>query len=532
MSLPPTTTNQPPAFTSANECHAWLKTVPLTNAVQAQALLLRQVGLLNRYTLPARERLAILEMLERPVAHAQAEAARKFSGRPLPLAPPEQAAFDSCQALWQAMVAGYLRCLESCRGDKAVLRSKAAEVIVEALKYLGSSQADAYGGGREPGGDFWRLAHELYASAEQLGVADQTIADSKASPRGAYGAIVLFHAASPYELNPRQLGWARRWARRWAGKLKVSAAPPAAERTVPLCVDLASDQPVGYRPGAGKGIRWLDTSELRRSLKKRLTLLDQGRNPAELQLGDDCSQPACGQLLNQVYNRWCKGGTAGQQQQRFGEGPCVLVSGIEAMHYYVSGRKPFRPPSLGGADLLLREREEIATFGRIATRHNHEFGEEHGFQLEEWNVLSDWGEANEAASGLHLVRPLKQASGRIGAGHLVAVRPPNASELMLGCVRWTVIDGEERLHVGIQVYPGRPEAMALRGTGLAAVKEKYCQAFLLPAVPALSEPATAVIPVGWFKADRALEVFTDQSRQIRLTQLVERGIDFDRVAYQ
>ena len=46
--LPPTGTEQPPAFTTAIACQDWLGTVPMANAVQAQSMLLRQLSLKPR----------------------------------------------------------------------------------------------------------------------------------------------------------------------------------------------------------------------------------------------------------------------------------------------------------------------------------------------------------------------------------------------------------------------------------------------------------------------------------------------------
>lgn len=74
--LPPTGTEQPPAFTTAAACQDWLATVPLANAVQAQSMLLRQFGLMRRYTLPHGERFAILEALRAPLADVQDDAAK------------------------------------------------------------------------------------------------------------------------------------------------------------------------------------------------------------------------------------------------------------------------------------------------------------------------------------------------------------------------------------------------------------------------------------------------------------------------
>jgi hypothetical protein len=535
IELPATSTDHPPAFTSAEQCRAWLDNSPLADATQAQASLLGQLGLLNRYSLPAAERLGILEILEQPVASAQTESQRKFAGRPLPLAVTEQAVYDACQALWLGMITGYRHCLDASLDDDGTLRPKTGLILLRALKNLAAAQTDAYRGGHPPGADSWQLAHALYAAAEAQGVADQAVEEQPGNtkPQAVYGEMLLLHAASPYELTQRQLTWASRWAQRWAGKLKISATPPAtSERAVPLCVDLASDRPAGYQPGTGAGLRWLDTTELRRSLSSRLSLLERGESPAKLQLGQDCQQPACGQLLKQVYRRWCKGGISRRHERHAASGSCSLICGIEAIHYYLCGRKPFRPPGHVDTDQLNREREEIATFGRITTRRDENFSQQHGFQVEKWEFLADWNAVNESATGLHVVRPSKQMDGRIGAGQLVAVQPADARGLMLGSVRWSMMDGEDHIHAGVMIFPGQPEAVALRSTGLAAVNEKYRQAFLLPAVPALGEAATAILPAGWFKRDRILEVFTDRSWQIRLTELADRGVDFDRVAFE
>jgi len=110
--LPSTGTEQPPAFTTAAHCRDWLKTVPLANAMQAQAIFLRQLTLLARFTLPITERFAVLETLRGPIRQAQDAMAKKFVGRPLPFSPSEQAALDSTLAIWQSLLTNYLHCFE------------------------------------------------------------------------------------------------------------------------------------------------------------------------------------------------------------------------------------------------------------------------------------------------------------------------------------------------------------------------------------------------------------------------------------
>ncbi|MRR10337.1 hypothetical protein EG831_09755 [bacterium] len=92
-------------------------------------------------------------------------------------------------------------------------------------------------------------------------------------------------------------------------------------------------------------------------------------------------------------------------------------------------------------------------------------------------------------------------------------------------------EGTDRLSAGIAIIPGQPESVALRGTGVSAIREPYHQGLLLPALPALNSPASVILPSGWFRRERVLEVFTDRARQIRLTQLLDRGSDYERATF-
>jgi hypothetical protein len=60
--------------------------------------------------------------------------------------------------------------------------------------------------------------------------------------------------------------------------------------------------------------------------------------------------------------------------------------------------------------------------------------------------------------------------------------------------------------------------------------EKFVQALLLPAIPALQSPATLILPAGWYRPKRTVEVFSDKAEQILLTGVVDRGPDFERLS--
>ncbi|MBU0751755.1 MAG: hypothetical protein KJ787_04270 [Gammaproteobacteria bacterium] len=540
FNLPETSTAQPPAFTTAAGCRTWLAEQPVTNAVQMQAILLRQLNQLNRYALPATERLAIMELLREPVHASQDENSRRFAGKPLPLGPTEQAAYDTCQSIWNALATGYQHCLAACIDDEAGMKPQWPLVAQRTLAALVSVLFDTYRGGRQPPAGYWKSLHRTYAAAENAGVARQEVADNVrlgknlAAPLATWIEGLLLHAASPYQLPPKQIGWAARWARRWAGKLSVSETPPTlSARTIPLCVDLDADAPAGYRPIFVPGTRFVDTSGMRDSLKKRVVRLERGDSPRDLQLGDDCTQPLCQELLIQMYYRWCKGGAIRKHERRAADGNCVIIGGIEAIHYYVSGRKAFQQPGGSLSDTQIRrQRDEIATFGRVMeTPQADDYSQQHGFQVEQWEVMEEWRMLDQSATGVRIQRPLASAGSRFGGGQLVAVRPKDVRSLLLGTLRWAMIDGKDALQAGVQIIAGQPQPVAVRGTGLSAVREKYSPGFLLPAVAALHEPESIVFPVGWFKRERVLEIYSGKSTQLRLTGLIERGNDFERATY-
>jgi len=513
------------AFTSPSDCRAWLAGVPLTDCQQAQALLARQLILLGRTALPPGERLDILELLREAILFAQSTCARRFAGKPRPLEGAEQSAYAASLALWQALEANYLHCLQ----EADQLPGRAALVAQRALTVKCWALLDDCRAGFLPPASYWRRLHQIYRTAEALQVTLQTIADGlknsgSTNVAAAYIEPLLIAAAHPFELSPRQLDLVAQWAQRWSGKVAILAAAPAEIKTPLLIVDLAGEQPAAFKPAPGDDalLRWLDPSELRKSLKMRLAALARGDAPEILQLGKDCVQPACEALLKEVYQLWCKGGLSPPKGTR-GITPCQLVGGMEAIHYHLSG-EVFRQPEFA-ARLSKREHDEIATFGGIAARRREEPGQK--YALEAWQLVE------ESITAMRLVRPLSQPGVRLVSGHLVAVRTNGAQGFLLGVVRSIMVEtDQESIIAFVRILPGKPMAVALRGTGVIAANEMFRRGFRLPAVLQLNEPASVLMPTGFFRPGRIIETYSDHSRTIRLSHLMERGADFERADFE
>ena len=86
--------------------------------------------------------------------------------------------------------------------------------------------------------------------------------------------------------------------------------------------------------------------------------------------------------------------------------------------------------------------------------------------------------------------------------------------------------------MGIVLLPGIPASASVRVAHSNEAEPRTEPAFLLPGVPALKEPASLVIPPGFYRPDALLELFTmDGPVTIRLTGLLEKGADFERMQF-
>jgi len=532
MKLPELSENASPEFTDAASCKAWLEHVPLANVAAAQTQIANQLEEFNRFPAAASQRLAVMEALREAVNFVQIEQARRFANRALPMSDTEAAAFASTIGLWDEMGAGYRRCLDGALNRDAAMGAQAAVICQRLLFYIGLRMFHHYRAYREVPRADWRALHETYAAAEKLEVAEDAVKDflnrdiQDSSPRVAYARAVLMGVCGPNELGQRQLTFVAYLLERWASKLEVEQKPvDEGEGVPPLVADLESDACPERGGEQARDPRYLDTRKLAKSLRNRVALLRKGESPAKLALGEDCVQPACEQLLVYLYRQWCQPKSARGAERRTAPAAAEACMEISAIHHYISGR-PFRAPSEQTTELTQKQREEIATFGRVSTREEEDYSGQRGFQIEQWEI------EDQSAQGLRMVRKAAQAGKRIAHGQLIGVRPADGKQFMLAQARWLMAAENGDVHAGVKLLPGLPSPLAVRPTGLNVQQESWVPALGLSAVPALNSQASLVLPAGYFKPKRVIEVYADTSSKVRLTQLIERGADFERVAYE
>jgi hypothetical protein len=517
-------------FTDSTGCKAWVRSLPLTNVVQAQFDLLDQLRRLGEATATPVERFKMLELMREPAVFVQNELAKKFSNKPLPLAEVERRSFHSVIELWLVMGAGYRICVEACINpgpEEKEIQKHAAAACHRSIACTANAMADHLRANYQFPDTYWTELHSAFRQAEQLGVTEEKVTDLTSRERrersctGTYVAPILLVLANPHEAFQRHIGMVMRWLESWADKTVVCKAAPESPVKPPLLIDLASTKGAyrGAEPGADP--RWIDIDALSHTMKKRVHYLRKGEPPAKL-LGEDCVQPVCEALLVMLYKHWCDGREARAHPRRSVAAQAQACSGFEAMHYYLSG-SVFKQPD-DKKEIARHHRDEIATFGQVGKRDEEMHSLIHGYIVENWNI------ENETVAGLRLVRPASSPGARLSPMQLIAVRPKDSKSFMLAIVRWVVMVGDD-LTAGVRLLPGAPEPIGVRPTGINARNEKFQQAFAMPSVPALQATATVVLPPAWFKRDKILEIHTTEVVKIKLVDSLERGFDCERVTF-
>ena len=527
--LPDYSSEVQPAFTDRAACAAWLAELPLVNVAPAQLRLLEQLHALNRHVLAPEERLQILEAMRESVCFVQSEQIKKLASKPLPLTSVENGVFRSVDALWQELLLGYKRCLVATTEGK--LKQQIATLGARGLDCVASNMFDHCSVHRDFPAAYWLDLHQFYLAAEAAGESVTAVADA-ARPGDAccaeiYVRALLFALADTGEQSQRQRTQIQRWLGNWAQHVPVRRTPPAEAGLPPLLIDYAT--PSGaFRETAAKGRStraYLDLGELARILKKHVVLLRKGETPASLGLGEDCAMPGVEQLLVLLFRLWCEGKNARTQTRRSVNAGAKVCGTMVNMHFHVSGNKTFRQPG-HATQLSRRERDEIATFGHTSTRLEDARVEAGSYATEDW-LLEE-----ESLSGLRILRPAATTGARYLQMQLLAVKPADAKQFLVGMVRWLKTDEENNLHVGMRVFPGMPQAVAIRATGINATKEQFVPALYCPAFAALSVPASLIVPPGWYRPKRVLEVYRQSSELLMLSALLDRGVDFERVAIE
>ncbi|MFA6121392.1 MAG: hypothetical protein WCT35_03635 [Sideroxydans sp.] len=534
LSLEPTDDLARPAFKDAASCTQWLSQLQLTNLNLAHGTLRKQLDELNRCPIKGSDRLQTLEALRETIAVVQNDFAKKLVGKRLPLAEDELSLILALSSLWQSMLNGYLRCLQSAEmGDKA-LAAHTALLRQRCLRYSSLQIGDFLRAGYEPEGKTWQQLHALYAHIESLGLQNEAVRDERYAAghpttcRALYSKTLLMHRARLLGLSRSHWHIAERWLNVWSDAITIEPRCSISKADAPpLGVDLAGTQGLqSVRPErAAVSMRYLAMVPLSKLIRVKTILLQQGQTPQQVDLGSELSSQEGISLLNQLHACWCEARPDSMADTARDAHITHLCIGLEQIYAQLA-RKPFKPVK-DTAKSNQDVQHQIETFGRVLDETGQHTYKELGFVPEEWLV-----EEESLIRGRFLRKAL--VGERLANQQLVSVFAPNDTAHKLGVTTLVNVTRTGQLYIGLHFLPGHPQAVIVRGNADGELLHSgSAPALLLPAMERLSIPASLVLPREWFKAGRSLEmVLPDTGKQnVTLGFSVEKGSDFERVSF-
>lgn len=512
---------------------AYLARLPLANPVAAEQQLLQFLDALLNDPPPPDTLLALLEQARVPLCFVEEEMARRYHNKPLPLGEDERVSFELVLSAWEKMRQAYERCAAMAEpmAKDPQFKGLLAAVLHRCLYYSGMKILEHFRARRELPPGIWRDFHRFFSQAEHWGVSETPIEDALESNlqathcTAAYVTLLLIDVASPYSNSVRNLNLIRRWAGSWAPLVSVRMLDDELE-VPPYIVEASKDLPLhgtNTSDPLGADARGLDTSRLGLQISHMLSQLRQRMTPSQLGLGEETSSNVIS-LLEHLSRPWTQAASPRRFRRFASQGTAQVAIGFEAMHFYVS-QKEFVQQDAANA-YSRDEFNKLFTFRDSANPSAApSLRADLDFPLDQWSVI------NHSANGFRLSR--SAAGQKITHSSLLAICPHDGEQFLLAQASWLMEESDGGLLLGIALLPGLPQGIGVRSRETSQGQhERFVRAFLLPAVSAIDEDGSLVLPKGLYQASKILDLQQEaRSTQVRLKHILQRGADFDRVSY-
>ncbi len=513
-------------FFDSESGRRWAKTIPLMPVAQAFESVQGQLRAMGAAELPPRERATLSEVLREPVAHLHTEFARRFAGKPQPASEREREAFERALALWQGLWDQYSACLKPLLEGDADLQGVKAKLLQRGI-FVGKQMILVHGLARRlPPPGLWQELHAYYRLAEMLECAVQAVSDDLTpnavgiSCYSTYSHALLLALADPCAMTVRQIEIVDRWLDQWARKIFPYAEQRESEGPVMMMdLDVGSGASlVHVAPTAGgASLRFGYPGKLATSVRGRLKRLAAGASPAELQLGHDLSVEQSIALLSYLDQRWY------QFPRRHPDARAATIElcagGLPAAFFRIGGRTFDRQDPLGR--LTYQGSQHLATLGALTDYDRFREEAERNYRWERWTGDYEWSEASLVRQG--------NAHHRWFLEQLVTVH--DEERIRLGYVTRVALSPDGQLALSLKFWPGSPRTLVARPQSTPFSEEAPVPGVELAETP--EEKPQLIVPQRTFNPGRVLRTLdSGPERRLKLTRLLQRGADFERVAFE
>ena len=147
--------------------------------------------------------------------------------------------------------------------------------------------------------------------------------------------------------------------------------------------------------------------------------------------------------------------------------------------------------------------------------------------------VSKWKVRDESASGLSLVRDAESLT-HVRVGDLLGILNEESNQWRAGVARWLKSEDSTHVEMGVEMLAPSVKPVAIRTISEgAAIPDRCAPALMLPAVPALHQPATLLVTPSLCQAGRDIYLINsdEKPQRVRVMRVLERSGAFEQILF-
>ena len=535
---------------SLSSFEAWSKKLPMANVGAAAKLLYQASRELNHTRIDAVLRYKMLEIIRGQIYSICELLSKRFLNQSVVLNDNDLKVVMLAQTLQNQLATGYKRIILDIV-DIPLKKNESPKLLTfcvhRAICDLSQTILRAFQLYSQSPKNAWLELHQLYALAENKQLNQYDVKDSQSKFKAnstifdTYVRTLLLGSSKPNQLRQTEQANLYAATELWSNLVKLSTVKDSQAQFIfvqdndstPVYRSLLKSIPSGpvrtFHPGAL-------VQALQKHINKEGGIITIPRNITE-------------PLLNHLLHAW-----GGMKERSFrrtqNSGDIQVAIGLVSSHFFCARDKSF-PFLLKQWNVELAENQPKKTSTDV---WDHSFDAGNNFTPDSENIAFDSiafisknadDEEDTGPKGKELTAQIENTSpggygilletppSTVQTGELVVIREPRINTWALGSIRWIRTRHNQPAQLGIELLAPKAEAVAVRMLNKTGENGEYLRGIRLPALPAVAQEETLILPILPFKVGSKAEL-VDEKMQQRI-QLVKRQMtsrSFAQYQYQ
>ena len=561
----PSPTQQQLSFSTANVegITNWAKNLPMANTGEAARQLYQAIRELNQLHADPLLRFKLLEIMRPYIYSIGTLLAKHFLQTSVSLNERQLKIANLSQSLQSHLATGYKLVVVNSiatispadKPSKIVTTS-----IHRAIADTTSTILRAYQLYCHPPERSWSEINQLFLLAEMRNLEHYKISDSQnryLSTSNIADAFVRAHllgCAKPNNLRQQDLSQLYDATELWVDRVKITHCD---DESALFIINLHRDRTAQYRQHLRNEqkplFRSLNTEMLVQELKSYAA---NPQGPSSITVPGKLSD----NLLTHAIQAW---GIHWQRSFRRmpTEGQLKLCIGLSATHYYIAGKKDFEKMQI---ELRPKANDNRAEAKKVDTGHRSStdvwdsafdtggsvIPENNNIKLDAIDFINKHKKEEEEASAVakypfHAVNLINTSPGgyclhwagelpaSIQAGEILGVQEAGVNHWAIGVIRWIRHLGKPGTQLGIELLAPKAEAGAAQLLQKTGENGAFMRSLLLPAIKAIAQPATLILPRMPFRTGNKIELLhPNESGRQQLTKRIISTNSFSQFQFR